>query len=164
MPIKNVTTPCFCAGQCPKPTRPYHKYWLQTDHPEFPEYHSKVLFSFVFTGAGDICAWAPTENQLPSPSLESMSKRPAFVPPPDVGYHMRVELQEEDFERFEVFSLNVVWNEDDLPTTPGVLPSCDSIFVMLSEQLLGYEMVATPAPYLTCGPTEPEQTARVAQT
>ncbi len=94
--------------------------------------------------------WRPITPVLPGPSLEDFEKRTVLPSPNDHAYFLRVQFLVGPFTRFEEFVATVRWDDVDLPIDPGVLPSCDTSFVLPSTQTTGYDMTLTAAPYMAC--------------
>lgn len=150
MPIRNISSACFCKSECPPGSNPYIKYWLQTDHPTWPEYHTSILYQHVFGELAGACAWQPITKALPTVSEESFDKRNQAPAPNDHAYFMRVNFLVPGDGRFEEFQLIYRWDDADLPITEGVSPSCDQTFVLPSTQEIGWDMTLTPAAFGSC--------------
>lgn len=150
MPLKRHSSACFCNFDCPWPSVPYIKYWAQTDHPTWPEYHTPILYEFVTTFPPEGCVWQPITPVIPSPSTEDFDKRQQLGTPFDHAYFCRLKILDSAFVRFEEWQAIFGWNDDDLPIDPGVAPSCDQTFVLPSIHEVGWNMTLTPAPLQAC--------------
>lgn len=150
MPLKRYSSSCFCKSECPPPSLFYIKYWLETDHPDWPEYHTPILYQHIFGESAGACVWAPIVDALPKPGQEDFDKRDTAPAPFDHAYFLRVNFEEAPFVRFEEFQATFSWNDSDLPIAPGVAPACDQTFVLPSTQVPGWNMTLTPAPLQAC--------------
>lgn len=126
MPLpKNNQSPCFCSSNCPPPSKPYLKYFVQTEPGSvFTVYNLGKLFHLRLSLPADkFCLWGAAE---PTPAYvdEVMVKQPYLVPDDDLNYRFTVDLHELPINHYE-WRESVTWLPANLPYDPNELPACD---------------------------------------
>lgn len=122
---KNTQAPCFCHGNCPPGSRPFLKYFVQTDNASpYAAYFLGKLYVHAFAIPEDkFCRWGPQEPE-PGYITESLIKESPLIPPTTTEYSFGMAI-DDGIGAPHTWLLLVDWDPADLPYDQFVTPSCD---------------------------------------
>jgi len=152
--VKQNTSPCFCAPDCPPLTKPHRNYAVRTSLiTQLPQYEFHKLYVPVTFPElpSSVCAWQPAEPEGAPILEETLFKRSPPVPEPISEYSITLLVKRLPGPIQHEWTNTFTWVPDDLPLDESDVRNCNTSWLAfgIPPSTIGTAFIS-PAPEWVC--------------